>query len=355
MDWQSLQQRYGAPHGASARAARLLALGRVLDGTMYEVLPHDFSSERSGAGEYILRGTVIGLLGEILRNQPAFARDAANIQQAARVDQYGVQQQTDPSSHLNNLTTAVSNFGKALGAPLVSDATGILGHLAVVITHLTTDVTAHPRAVAYIELVTVALGGLLVVGGGLAIAGAALGPLVAGVSALGTVLGGASVAAAVPAMAAFTAGLVPLAAVLASLGVGLGLAQVAKGLDHKYGYDDPGHPITWADKLDPFQLFHHRDRGGPALPPIFDGRTLPPQTPHEREIQSIRNDIGQAWNSPIYNIQTDVHLDGRTIARHTQNLTAEQMRRQSAQERRATSGGADGLGTSQVPGAAWVQ
>ncbi|WP_225199344.1 hypothetical protein [Gluconobacter oxydans] len=53
MDWQSLQQRYDAPHGASARAARLLALGRVLDGTMYDVLPHDFSSERSGAGEYI--------------------------------------------------------------------------------------------------------------------------------------------------------------------------------------------------------------------------------------------------------------------------------------------------------------
>ena len=53
MDWLSLQQRYAVPAGASARTARLLALKRVLDGTQYDALPHPFSMEKSGAGEYI--------------------------------------------------------------------------------------------------------------------------------------------------------------------------------------------------------------------------------------------------------------------------------------------------------------
>lgn len=53
MDWQSLRARYDTPQGLPARAARLLGFGRVLDGTLYDVLPHDFSEEHSGAGEYI--------------------------------------------------------------------------------------------------------------------------------------------------------------------------------------------------------------------------------------------------------------------------------------------------------------
>lgn len=53
MDWRHLTERYNAPQGFTARSARLLNLRRVLDGTMYDVLPHDFSEERSGAGEYI--------------------------------------------------------------------------------------------------------------------------------------------------------------------------------------------------------------------------------------------------------------------------------------------------------------
>ncbi|CAI9121037.1 phage portal protein [Brytella acorum] len=53
MDWLSLQRHYVAPPGLPARAARLLALERVLSGTQYDVLPNPFSRERSGAGEYI--------------------------------------------------------------------------------------------------------------------------------------------------------------------------------------------------------------------------------------------------------------------------------------------------------------
>ncbi|GBD57480.1 phage portal protein [Gluconobacter wancherniae] len=53
MDWMSLQRRYAVPAGASARTARMLALGRVLSGTQYDVLPNPFAMERTGSGEYI--------------------------------------------------------------------------------------------------------------------------------------------------------------------------------------------------------------------------------------------------------------------------------------------------------------
>lgn len=53
MDWLSLQRHYVAPAGLPARAVRLLALGRVLAGTQYDVLPNPFARERSGGGEYI--------------------------------------------------------------------------------------------------------------------------------------------------------------------------------------------------------------------------------------------------------------------------------------------------------------
>ena len=38
---------------ASARARRLDIMRRVLDGTLYDVLPFEFHDERTGAGEYI--------------------------------------------------------------------------------------------------------------------------------------------------------------------------------------------------------------------------------------------------------------------------------------------------------------
>ncbi|AOX20604.1 phage portal protein [Kozakia baliensis] len=53
MDWLCLRQRYVSPAGLPARAGRLLALGRVLAGTQYDVLPNPFARERSASGEYI--------------------------------------------------------------------------------------------------------------------------------------------------------------------------------------------------------------------------------------------------------------------------------------------------------------
>ena len=84
----------------------------------------------------------------------------------------------------------------------------------------------------------------------------------------------------------------------------------ARSLDHRYGYDQPGYVPTWRDKLDPFQLFHT------------------PQAP---------------------DVHTHVYLDSREIAHHVDRQAA----RTSQQSRRAQSSGADGLSTTQVPGAAW--
>ena len=42
-----------APRGLPDRAHRLDVLRRVLDGTIYDVLPHEFHDERSSAGEYV--------------------------------------------------------------------------------------------------------------------------------------------------------------------------------------------------------------------------------------------------------------------------------------------------------------
>ena len=53
MDWQTLRATYPRQDGMPARAARISALSRVLDGSMYDDLPYDFMTERSGAGEYI--------------------------------------------------------------------------------------------------------------------------------------------------------------------------------------------------------------------------------------------------------------------------------------------------------------
>ena len=53
MDWVSLQSRFPLDADLPPRAARLIALEAVLDGRQYDVLPYDFSCERSGAGEYI--------------------------------------------------------------------------------------------------------------------------------------------------------------------------------------------------------------------------------------------------------------------------------------------------------------
>ncbi len=53
MDWQALQSGYPKDAGYPSRAMRLTALAKVRDNTLYDSLPHPFSEEFSGSGEYI--------------------------------------------------------------------------------------------------------------------------------------------------------------------------------------------------------------------------------------------------------------------------------------------------------------
>ena len=53
MDWQSLRAGMPRDQDLPPRAARILALGAVLEGQHYDHLKHSFSDELSGAGEYI--------------------------------------------------------------------------------------------------------------------------------------------------------------------------------------------------------------------------------------------------------------------------------------------------------------
>ncbi|GAN66922.1 phage tail tape measure protein [Acetobacter orientalis] len=143
-----------------------------------------------------LRSTVIGLLGEVVRNMPAFQRDASNIQRAVGVDQYHVATETDPTAKLNAFSTAWRNLLTALGAPIVNDATGMIGRLTGVITTLTDTARKHPRAVADIELGVAGIAGLIALSGSIAVAGAALGPFTAGLKLLLQTLSTAKVPAA---------------------------------------------------------------------------------------------------------------------------------------------------------------
>jgi hypothetical protein len=51
--WKALRDKYQLPQGYPARTARLDALERVRDGSMYDVLRHAFHEEKTGANEYI--------------------------------------------------------------------------------------------------------------------------------------------------------------------------------------------------------------------------------------------------------------------------------------------------------------
>lgn len=53
MPFKTLQARYAKDDDMPPRAARIAALRRVIDGTLYDELPHPFHAEKSDAGEYV--------------------------------------------------------------------------------------------------------------------------------------------------------------------------------------------------------------------------------------------------------------------------------------------------------------
>lgn len=286
---------------------------------------HGYTSTDAQAGALLqshLRSTVIGLLGEILRNQPAFARDAANIKQALGVDQYAVSQATDPTAKMNNFTAAWKNLTTALGSPLVNDTTGAIGKIARTINSLATVLSQHPKTVENLELLTAGIGGLTALSGTMLVAGAALKPLGTGVRALVTIAAGAETAAAGASLLGLATGIGALVA--AAAGAGIGLAAWAKREDHKFGYDDPGHILTWKDKLDPFQLFHTSPRSSVNSGPI--------PTPARKQ--------------PDIVINQNTYLDGKLISRTTKRYADQD----AALTTRAHGSGFDGTQSAPLPG-----
>ncbi len=176
-----------------------------------------------------LRQTVNGLITEVIRNAVPFARDAGNIRTAATVDQYEVMQKTDPSTKIAAFTTSWNNLLTALGAPIVNDATGLIGHLTGALNDLTRWAASHPRLVGQIEELTSGLAALAVLGGSLAIAGAAFGPLVTGLKAFMLLMAGPEVVVVGSALGAVAAGLAALGAAL------VGLPPLLNYLAHEFG------------------------------------------------------------------------------------------------------------------------
>ena len=176
-----------------------------------------------------LRQTVNGLITEVIRNYVPFSRDAANITQAATVDQYKVLSETDPTVRMQAFETAWKNLLTALGAPIVNDATGIITKLTGALNRLTAWASSHPQIVGDIELVAAGLGALAAIGGSLAIAGAALGPFVTGLRGLVVILGGAEVATAAGSLIAFGGAITVVAAAVA------GLPPLMNWLAHQIG------------------------------------------------------------------------------------------------------------------------
>lgn len=107
-------------------------------------------------------------------------------------------------------------------------------------------------------------------------------------------------------------------------------ASYARQLDHRYNYDD-GAPLTWKDKLDPFQWWHHRDRYIPA-----------PTTQTDSVVQAQPQPAPITINAPVY-------LDGRKIADHVQTI----VRRDQAVEMRASNSAPDPLSSPRYSGTPW--
>ncbi|MGI4797103.1 MAG: hypothetical protein ACRYG8_24230 [Janthinobacterium lividum] len=219
-----------------------------------------------------LRATVVGLLVEGIRSAPAFNKDAQNITNALKVDQYAVGQQTDPTAKIHAFHEAWENLLTALGSPLVDPATNLLRGLTVQLTSFGQWAAAHPGLVLRIGEVTVGLAALAVVGGSLTIVGAALGPFTGALSAFLGTMGGAQVGAATTAAAALgggsllgvAGGLVALSA--AVVGLPPMLSAAVTGLNEMLGIK--GNPDASGRAGQAQAREYLRTHDGPAIPGV---------------------------------------------------------------------------------------
>lgn len=277
-----------------------------------------------------LRSTVIGLLGEVVRNMPAFQRDAGNIQQAVRVDQYQVGATTDPISKLNAFSTAWHNLMTALGAPIVNDATGMIGRMTGVVTTLTDAARKHPRAVADIELGVAGIAGLVALSGSMAVAGAALGPLNKGLQLFLATLSKASIPSAPAAAAASGAAPAATASIASRASTLFGRLLGGAGLAYE------GYSLYEDQKARDNQLremLRNRPREAQQAQWLYD---------HSYGMFGLNMKPGQAQPAT----QVNVYVDGKQIAAHVE---ASQERR-ARQDMRASGTAPDLMQYAQYPG-----
>ncbi len=145
--------------------------------------------------ELLGRQTTQRLVGEAFQNKVQFARTADLFQHAENVDDSSKQlHDKDLDTNVRELQEAWKGFMQALGDAGVPAAIGVLHSLTDGIHWLTQTVIAHPEAARQMLEYTAALGALMVLGGGMAVASLALSPFVSVFRGLLFVLGGCGAA-----------------------------------------------------------------------------------------------------------------------------------------------------------------
>lgn len=145
--------------------------------------------------ELLGRQTTQRLVGEAFQNKVQFARTADLFQNAEDVgDSSKMLHDKDYETNMREMQEAWKGFTQALGDAGIPAAIGVLHSLTDGIHWMTQTVIAHPEAARLMLEYTTALGGLMVVGGGLAVATVALSPFLAVFRGLLFVLGGCGAA-----------------------------------------------------------------------------------------------------------------------------------------------------------------
>ena len=180
-------------------------------------------------GQTFTNRNAAGMFQEIYANRSNIAKEKANIQSAAGMDETKkILDQGDPKQALTNFTTAWSNFMTALGSSNVSAGIDILNMATASLEHLTKFIVANPTIGRIGGDLMLIAGGLLILGGAMAITYAAIVPLRAAVAGLSGALGLSGLAGgAASAAGAVRSILGPLSALV---GISWGLKAAADGV-----------------------------------------------------------------------------------------------------------------------------
>lgn len=286
---------------------------------------------RQQISEHTQRGNVGSILNEIQGSQgnidrqaEAVARTDVNANHAALLE--------GPSGSVKVLDAAIARFMTTLGKFEVGPGIKILNQMTDGLDRMSNYMNAHPKDVATfmqeIGHIASALGSFVLFLGKVSAAIPSwLKPILfGGVS-------GAATASVVPGLGTGTG------AVTGAATVGLDeLASYLKQQDHRLNYDD-GAPLTWKDKLDPFQWWHHRER-----------YYAPPQD----NLQPANSVVRQPQSQPTQvTVNAPVYLDGKKISDNTQIYVMQEVQRTFDREMRASNAMPDPLSTPRLPGVPW--